>query len=375
MSQQSQPQLQPSEASERPVSGDEQTNVQQHTQTRLVRYALIGLAMLVVIAVALTAVWWFKKHAAHKSAGAPAYSGRVENITVANIGEYSIFNLIAHDKGFFAKQGLHVTLNEYPSGPPAIADLLAGKADFAVAADFVGVSNIFKSDQLRILSEASEQDNFRLLARKDHGVLKQADLKGKKIAVTKKTAGEFFLERFLSLNGLTMSDVEEVDRTPADIVSQLTAGQLDAAIIFEPHAYKLQQSLGDKIVSWSAQGNEKAIAVVYTTQNRIQAKPDVAVRYLKALSEAEEYVAHNQQESKNILMKTMGYDQAYVNYMWPKFDFSLTLNQELLLTMEDQARFLIMNHAVSQTQVPNYLDYIYFGALQKAKPDGVNIEH
>lgn len=372
MSEQDQPQLERHEPPERSAEGVERIDPGFARSHRIAQYLIMGIVIL-ILAVVLVILWRATHHSTNKPTAHQPYTGQIDTITIANIGEYSIFNLIAKDKGFFADQGLKATVTEYPSGPLAMADLLAHKADFAVAADFVGVNNIFKTDQLRILSEASEQDNFRVIARKDHGIATQSDLKGKKIAVSKKTAGEFFLQRFLDLHGLSLSDVTEVDVGPADIITQLTNGQLDAAVIFEPHAYRLQQSLAGKVVSWSAQGDEKAIAVVYTTKNYIQAKPDVVVRYLKALAKAETFLKQHPQESKDILGKAMGYDNAYLDYMWPKFDFSLNLNQELLLTMEDQARFLIANHAVTQTDVPNYLDYIYFDGLQQAKPNAINV--
>ena len=49
------------------------------------------------------------------------YTGPAEKLRIGNIGEYSIFNLIAKEKGFFAENGIDAEIKEYTSGPAAIA--------------------------------------------------------------------------------------------------------------------------------------------------------------------------------------------------------------------------------------------------------------
>ena len=61
--------------------------------------------------------------------------------------------------------------------------------------------------------------------------------------------------------------------------------------------------------------------------------------------------------------------------MWQNFSFGTGLDQELLLTLEDQARFAIDNKLTEQTKVPNYLDFIYFAGLEAVNPGSVSIIH
>src|SRR5690242_10446244 len=70
------------------------------------------------------------------------YTGLTEKVRLGNIGEYSLFNLIAEENGYFKDKGLDADMTEYPSGPAAMADLTVAKVDIVVAAEFVGVSNI-----------------------------------------------------------------------------------------------------------------------------------------------------------------------------------------------------------------------------------------
>ncbi len=303
----------------------------------------------------------------------PKYTGPVEKITIGNIGEYSIFNIIAQEKGYFKDHGLDVTIKEYVSGPHAIADLLTGKLAFAVAADFVGVRNSFINNDLQILTQASKHKVFQVVARRDKGISIPIDLKGKTIGVTRKGAGEFHLGRFLLLNNLQLKDIIIRDLTPQQMSDQLRDGNLDAIVIFDPHAYTLKKELGDSIVNWSAQGDQNIFALEYTTKSYLAAHSTVAFQYMRALLQAEQLVKEHPEEAQQIIIEKLHYESAYVHYMWSNFIFSNELNQELLLTMEDEARWAIENKLTDQTIVPNYLDFIYFPALEQVKPEAITI--
>ena len=148
--------------------------------------------------------------------------------------EFSALTLVAQEQGYFSEHGLNVTIHDYPTGPLAINELLAGRADMAYAAEFVGVSTSFRSPDLRIIGSTAKSDVIALVIRNDRGVSKPSDLKGKKIAVPKGTAAEFYLGRYLTLNGMDIRDVTVNYLAPADLVKSVVSGDSDAAIIWEP---------------------------------------------------------------------------------------------------------------------------------------------
>ena len=58
---------------------------------------------------------------------------------------------------------------------------------------------------------------------------------------------------------------------------------------------------------------------------------------------------------------------------WQEGTFDLFLDQSLIATLEDQARWAIKNNLTNATKIPNYLDYIYIDALEAVKPEAVTI--
>lgn len=330
-------------------------------------------AVIISILTAGGLYYYFHTASSDASLSFEPYTGPRETIRIGNIGEFSLFNLIAQHEGFFEKHGLDAQITEYTSGPPAMAALLKGDEDIAIAAEFVGVSHIFNNPDLRVLSQVSKHYAFQMIGRKDKGIQKPEDLAGKTIGVTRKSVGEFFLGRFLILHGLELDDVTLVDLPPAEIITQLQAGTLDAAITFNPPAYTAKKLLGDTIISWPAQGTQRNFALAYSTNTVITAHPDLITRYLRALFEAEQFLKNHDAEARTILVEVMRYDPAYVDHVWPDFSFTLGLDQSLLITMEDQAQFAINNHLTTETRVPNYLSHIYFDALNSIQPERISI--
>jgi NitT/TauT family transport system substrate-binding protein len=62
-----------------------------------------------------------------------------------------------------------------------------------------------------------------------------------------------------------------------------------------------------------------------------------------------------------------------VEAAWMRSTYALSLDQALLITMEDEARWMIGSKLTDQNQVPNFLPYLNGEALARVKPQAVNI--
>ncbi len=358
------------------VVADENNNSTK--SLRPVKYFLWTLLALVLLgAIAFIANKFFLKSFTNSTVDESAvdYSGPIEKVRIGNVGEYTIFNLIAQDKGYFKEYGLDASIKEYTSGPSSLEGMFKGETDINVAADFVGVRNIFDHPDLRILSQVNYHRVFQIASRKELGVSKPSDLSGKKIGVTKNSAGEYFLGVFLSENNIKLEEVTMIDLTPAEMITKLESGDIDAVALFEPHIFKIKSKLGDDVVTWDVQGNHNISALIYSTSAFIDKNPGVVERYIKALVKAEDYYKSNPEEVKEIVERVLKYEKTYIDYSWPKFTHFIGLNQELILNMESEARWVIKNKLTDKTVVPNYLEFMYFDGLSKVKPEAVTIVH
>ena len=58
---------------------------------------------------------------------------------------------------------------------------------------------------------------------------------------------------------------------------------------------------------------------------------------------------------------------------WDEFVFELSLDQSLLISLEDEARWAIKNNLTDKKEIPNFFNFIYTQALEEVKPEAVTI--
>ncbi len=327
-------------------------------------------AMVILGAVVLTAIgigiWAVRRPS--------SVEGPVERITIgAYAGDTASLVWIAEDQGFFVQNRLGVHIRGYEAGKLAADALLAGEVDITTSAEFVFVSNAFNHDDLRVLATVATADSNELIARADRGIQQPSDLKGKRIGVTRKSTGEFFLGSFLIFNGLSINEVEIVDLNPSEIVTAIVNAEIDAALTWDPNVYAIKRELGEAAVSWPGQSGQDFYFVLIGKQAWIRAHPAAVERFLRALVQAEEYVRQNNERAREFVGVRFDYEKAYIDYSWQRHDFVVTLPQALLIAMEDEARWRIKNELTRKTKVPNYLDFIYLDGLEAIRPEAVTI--
>ena len=101
----------------------------------------------------------------------------------------------------------------------------------------------------------------------------------------------------------------------------------------------------------------------------------VVRRFLSAILMAEDFVKENETESKKIAMRRLGYDMPYLDSIWKNNKFNVSLPQALLLTMEDQVRWMLSSLLTRKTEIPDFLDLVYMQGLETLKPEAVTIIH
>ena len=310
------------------------------------------------------------------ASGCSAGPARMDSIVVAwSPFEHTALLYVAQDQDLFSRNGLQVTPRKYDSGAGALNGMLKGEADLAVGVtEFPLVGRVLQKEKIRTIASFAKSDIIYLVARQDRGIAKVTDLKGKRVGTTIGTIAEFYLGRFLNLNGMNMQDVTLVDvKTPAEWVNAVVAGDIDAIATAQPYANSAKERLGPNAVAWPAQSNQPLYALIISTDEWIAKHPELVTRFLTALAQAEEYAFRNPTEARAIVQERLDLDAAYMDTVWSQNQFSLTLDQSLVLAMEDEARWMIKNNLTTEKEVPNFLNYIYADGLKAVKPEAVNI--
>jgi NitT/TauT family transport system substrate-binding protein len=243
----------------------------------------------------------------------------------------------------------------------------------ATDSDFGFVGDSFNLSNLRILASIDQANTLDIVARKDSGIKTPSDLIGKKIGVPLKLAPEFFFNQFLISNNILPNQVKIIDTSVANEQDAIVSGKVDAVSAPNPTAYNIANALGTNSISWPAQGNQDFSWFVISNDQFIKNNPEAVQRFLASLLTAENFTKTNPEESKQIIEKKFTFEKKYFDQIWPRHQFSLTLYQSSMITMEDEARWVIANKLTTQTVIPDYLNFIDFDALTKIKPESVTV--
>jgi ABC-type nitrate/sulfonate/bicarbonate transport system substrate-binding protein len=329
-------------------------------------FIIAGLVVLVTLA------WWY---GAQPTRSLRSYSGPVEKITVGtSLDAKSALLYIAQHNGLFTGNGLEVTLKFFPSGKMGFEQLQAGKVEVANFADFVLVNQVFAGTKsLRCVGAIAAADDHQLIVSKDRGILSLENLRGKRIGVAHGTSAEFFLGRFLAFHDLGLNEVQVVEVNPEDLEEAMETGKVDAAMAWERWAEQVKRQLPGSVESWPGQSGQKYYWVLATTYGFLQARPEVLERLFKALKHAESFLTRHPEESVKIVARQVELAPAVVKAALTRSRCALSFDQSLLITMEDEARWMIKNRLTGQTMVPNFLGYMNAKALFRVSPEAVNL--
>lgn len=282
---------------------------------------------------------------------------------------------LAKEEGFFKECGLDVVYEFYPHGVASLKAIQTGEVDMAIGAEFPFVKQNFQGSRLKTIASIAKVDVLELIARKDRGISKPSDLKGKRVALIKGSQLEFCLDRFMIRNRLTLKDIEILNLLPPAIEKSILEGAADAMVFREPMTGRVKAGLGDNWISWWIQDQQKVFWIIACKDAYVSQQPKTIKRFLLAIRKAELFYMNNPQKTIDIIIKRGNLEPERFKRMLPKIEYKLSLEKELLIAMEDEARWHIENGYTDAKEVPNYLDQIYFDALESVNPDAVNIIH
>lgn len=303
------------------------------------------------------------------------YSGKMETITVGlptSIG-FSTYIVIAQERHFFASNGLNITIRDYSEGVDALNGLLKGDVNIAGASEYGMVGKSFNGDSVRIIATVSKTGTYFVTARKDRGIENIGDLKGKRIGVTLQTIAEFYLGRFLSLNGIQIDDVTCVNLAATQLEDAISDGRVDAVISHVSYSFRIKHRLDANATTWPAQSSQPTYVIATARSDWLSQRPQLITRFLSSFAQAEDYITNHPEEAKAILQKRFKFDRPSIDSVWQSQQFSLSLDQSLVAAMEDEARWMIKNRMTTEKQVPDFVNSIYVDGLKAVKPEAVNI--
>jgi len=208
-----------------------------------------------------------------------------------------------------APLNVKISWHEFSSGLPLLEALNVGGVDLSAdVADTVPVFAQAAGAKLTyVAQEAPSPSAQAIVVRADSPIKTVADLKRKKIAVTKAAGVHYLLIATLEKAGLKFSDIDAAYLTPADGRAAFERGSVDAWVTWDPFLAGVQKQTQVRILS---DGRNVADYQRYYLASTpfAEAHPDVLAIVFDELKKTGLWVRQNPKEAAAFLAPIWGLD-------------------------------------------------------------------
>jgi len=244
------------------------------------RHALAGLAGLAALGLA-----------------AGSATAQVKEIRI-DWATYNPVSLVLKDNGLlekeFAKDGISIRWVQSAGSNKALEFLNAGSLDFGSTAGAAALVGKINGNPIQSIYVYSRPEWTALVTKGDSQIKTVADLKGKRVAVTRGTDPHIFLVRALAENKLTEKDVKLVLLQHADGRLALERGDVEAWAGLDPIMASAEIEGGARLFYRKADAN--TWGVLNVREEFAKANPEIVKRVLKVYEDARKYSLANKPE-------------------------------------------------------------------------------
>jgi sulfonate transport system substrate-binding protein len=213
---------------------------------------------------------------------------------------YNPVSILLKDKGLlekeFAKDGIAIRWVQSAGSNKALEFLNASSIDFGSTAGSAALVAKINGNPIKSIYVYSRPEWTALVTTKDSAIKSVADLKGKRVAVTRGTDPHIFLVRALLGAGLSEKDIQPVLLQHADGKTALIRGDVDAWAGLDPMMAAAEVEDGAKLFYRNAAANTWGILNV--REDFAKDNPALVKRVLAVYEEARKYALAHPDEVK-----------------------------------------------------------------------------
>lgn len=280
---------------------------------------------------------------------------------------------VAEDQKLFGQQGLQIELKRFLLGKQALQSVLDGSADLALVADTPFVHAVLRGERIAALATVFEsRKTMAIVGRRDGGITDAASLKGKRVGTVFGTNAEFFLDTLFDVNDIARGAVDVKNLAPGQLAAALEEGKVDAVTVWHPDLARLNLAFGSKAVTLYSEDIFVYRFLLVGKQNYIEQHPDQVRKVLTSLKASNAFIAEQPEQTRALVGAAIGVPPAQLAQSFSPDDYTLVLDQSLLIALSAQGRWAIAKGAVPAA-VPLYLDFIRPEPLRAVMPDAERI--
>lgn len=249
-------------------------------------------------------------------------------------------SVIAVQKGFLGKEGLEVKPMLFTSGPACTEAVVSGSADIGTMGDTTAVISVARAPVAIIASHGGGEHRHRIIVKAGSPIRSPRDLVGKRVAVSKGTSTYGGFLAWARAKKLDLSKVQVTDMKPEDMGTALLSGAVDAAVASEPTPSVMEEKGGRQLATLGGLGNNYPILLV-ARNDFLRKHPEVATRFVRAMSRAAEFVRSHPQETAQIMAAKSGLSPAAASKAMKLHYYRVQLDKQTRASLQEIADFLV----------------------------------
>jgi ABC-type nitrate/sulfonate/bicarbonate transport system substrate-binding protein len=233
----------------------------------------------------------------------------IEAVIGNNFGHLPMF--VGVEKGLFKKHGLDLKLKVVNTG----TDMVSAMTKREVQIGDMSVTTFLKARHAgspflvvgMIMNDATTAfaDNpLAIVARKDSGVAKVEDLKGKRVGLAKEQTSDEYLKMVLARRGMKYEDVtiENIMAPPA-LGPALAEGKVDAIVSWEPFNVMAMSRARESYEVLRGGGHLSYMMIATVHDPMVTENPKLVQAFVNGLAAASYYTRQNRGEAVEIFAK------------------------------------------------------------------------
>jgi sulfonate transport system substrate-binding protein len=228
---------------------------------------------------------------------------------------YNPVSMVLRDKGWlekeFAKDGISIRWVQSLGSNKALEFLNASSIDFGSTAGSAALVAKINGNPIRSIYVYSRPEWTALVTRRDSPIATVADLRGRRVAVTRGTDPHIFLVRALLDAGLTEKDIHPVLLQHPDGKTALSRGDVDAWAGLDPMMAQAEVEEGARLFFRKPEAN--TFGILNVREEFLKDYPDLVRRVLAVYEEARKYALANYDELKKTVIAATKLPDAVVD--------------------------------------------------------------
>ena len=219
-----------------------------------------------------------------------------EDINVAYMPNYaSLWSVVTGiQQGYFAEEGLNVTLYEFADGPTIIAAMENGSINLGYIGP--GAHKLCIAGRAKIFCMSQIGNSDAVLASKKAGIETASQLKGKKVGYASGTSSEMILRYCLEDAGLAWEDIQAFEMDASSLANAMISGTIDACACWSPSTGIIINACGGDVFPLCSNVNfadrDVSLASWIVLPKYYEENKDLVKRYTRALYKAIDFASN-----------------------------------------------------------------------------------